>query len=82
MSEENEKKRRERVVRVAASMSFTPAEVAALDALTKTLLRGGDARQHARSPELRSVMRKVEVMKAALDRQREKRAKSESGGST
>lgn len=61
-------------IRLAASTSFTAEEIAALDALLAALRRNADVRVLSRSPQLQSVARKVVTMKAALVRQRERRA--------
>lgn len=61
-------------MRIAASTSFTEAEVQGLDTLLSMLRRGGDASLVARSPAMQNVHRKVLSMKEALERQRGRRA--------
>lgn len=62
-----------KVVRLAASTSFSEAEIHALDELLSKLRRGADVRQILRSPAIANVMKKVETMKQTLERQRERR---------
>lgn len=66
-------------VRLAASTSFSAAEVEVLDKLLACLRRGGDARILARSPELGLIARKVETMKQTIERQRVRREVKTSG---
>lgn len=66
--------RRWKNTRLAASTSFKPEEVAFLDQVLAKLRGGQDVRGYARRPELAAIARKVESMKKALDRQRERRA--------
>jgi hypothetical protein len=54
--------------RIAASQSFSEAEVLLLDSLIKLILRGGDARQLVRSEAAASLMRKCASMKAAIEK--------------
>jgi hypothetical protein len=61
-------------LRVAASTSFTADEVHTLSAVLALLRRGGDARMLVRTPVIANVMRKVENMKATLERQKTRRA--------
>lgn len=60
-------------VRLAASTSFTAEEISALGALLAKLRGGADARIIARSPAIANVARKIQVMAATVDRQRERR---------
>lgn len=62
--------------RVAASQSFTEAEVDWLDQLFRTILRGGDVSIIARhDPELRAKLaQKVVAMKQSIARQKKRRA--------
>lgn len=61
--------------RIAASQSFTEAEVRWLDELFSTLLRGGDARVLVRSKSdaRAGVIRKVGSMRRTIDTQKRKR---------
>jgi phosphatidylserine/phosphatidylglycerophosphate/cardiolipin synthase-like enzyme len=60
-------------LRLAASSSFSAAEIALLDQLLAALRRGADVRLLVRTPEARAIMRKVEAMKLTLVRQHVKR---------
>lgn len=60
-------------LRVAASCSFSESELLALDTVLTTLLRGGDTRKMA-SKDIRSLAKKVPAMKAAVERQKQRRA--------
>jgi hypothetical protein len=71
-----ERKPRGLMPRVAASQSFTEDEVNVLDAIVLTILRGGDAKILARSPAARSLMQKVQRMKASVERTKALRAKT------
>jgi hypothetical protein len=53
-----------------ASTSFREEELRWLDETLRGLLRHGDLRQLARAREAKSVARKIEVMKRALERGR------------
>ena len=59
-------------LRLAASCSFSEAELATLDAILTTLLRGGDTRKMAALAQ--SLAKKVPVMKATIERQKQRRA--------
>jgi hypothetical protein len=64
-----------------ASTSFTERELLALDALLRTVRRGGDGKQIAKSPELTAVARKVQAGLASCERNRGARyAMTERGG--
>jgi len=62
------------VVRLAASQSFGAEEVALLDQIVKTLLRGGDARNLRRAAPFANLARKVQKMSETIERQRAVRA--------
>jgi hypothetical protein len=64
-------------LRIAASTSFTEAEVQGIDELFRAMRRGADTRLMARSPVLANVQRKVQTMVAAIARQKERRAAKE-----
>ena len=64
---------RRRPIQVAASASFSDEQVFALDVVLTTLLRGGDVRAMRKSKALLEVHGKLPVMKAAIERQRERR---------
>lgn len=65
--------------RIAASQSFTEAEVLWLDLLFTTMLRGGDTKVLARSKSdaRTSVIRKVTAMRRTIDTQKRKREEAE-----
>jgi hypothetical protein len=65
------------LVRISASASFTRTEVELLEQLVGALLRGGDARGLVRRPETAAIARKVRAMRAAIDRQKARRAELE-----
>lgn len=65
-----ERKPRGLTLRVSASQSFTEDEVSVLDAIISTVLRGGDARILARSRAARTLMQKVQTMKASCKRRK------------
>lgn len=62
------------IVRLAASTSFTAREVDLLDQILAATRRGGDVRMLAKSPEAGAIARKLQVMKASIERQRARRA--------
>jgi hypothetical protein len=72
--EQKARKRASAAIRLAASTSFTAEEVDAMDEIVRLLLRGADMRQVGKSPVVAQLGRKVQVMRATLERQREKRA--------
>lgn len=49
--------------RLIAAQSFSTEEVEFLDALFRTLLRGGDARGYLKRPEFQRIYRKVLTMR-------------------
>lgn len=61
-------------VKLAASTSFTPAELDALDELLGVVRRGGDARVIVRAPSFGDIARKVLAMRHTVERQRVRRA--------
>lgn len=63
-------------IRIAAPQSFTPDEVAVLNALLEIVARGGDARVVARTqaPVLSRLRRKAVSMTRAITRRTEQRA--------
>lgn len=65
--------------RVAASQSFTEAEVLWLDQLLTTMLRGGDTKVLIRSKTdaRASVVRKVGGMRRTIETQKRKRQQGE-----
>jgi len=65
--------------RLAASQSFTAAEIEWMDQLFRTILRGGDVAVIARArPEVRAnLTKKIQIMKRTLERQRARRAQWE-----
>ncbi len=67
-------KRLPKNIAISASHSFNAEEVAALSELLVGLLAGRDVRKMAQSKALTSVARKVPTMKAAIVRQKERRA--------
>lgn len=66
-----------KIPRLAASQSFTAEEVAALDTIVSSILRGGDARHLQRTPQLAALARKAKAMKATVERAKEARANPE-----
>jgi hypothetical protein len=64
-------------IRVAASASFSEEEIGALSEVLTKLLAGGDVRAMRSSKALGGLMRKLPVMKAAIERQKERRAAHE-----
>lgn len=54
----------------AASQSFNADEVNCMDSIFKLLLRGGDARQLARSKTGKGLMKKCESMHRSIARQK------------
>ena len=59
-------------LRIAASCSFSESELAALDTILTTLLRGGDTRK-MRAADVQALAKKVPAMKATLERQKQRR---------
>lgn len=64
-------------IRVAASASFSEEEIAALSEVLSKLLAGGDVRAMRSSKALGGLVRKLPVMKVAIERQKERRAAHE-----
>lgn len=60
-------------MRLAASTSFSAAEVEVLDSILMGLLRGGDVSRLAKTPEAHNILRKVGAMKNTILRKREAR---------
>jgi hypothetical protein len=61
--------------RIAASQSFNPDEIAALDMMCSTIMRGGDVSQVTRLPGFPGICRKAQSMRktvAAKKRERKK----------
>lgn len=65
-----ERKPRGVAPRITASQSFNEDEIKVLDGIFSTLLRGGDPKILMRSPAAKNVMRKVQTMKASIERQK------------
>jgi len=61
-------------VHLSASTSFSDEEIGALDSILTTLLRGGDARKIASGSAVQRLARKMPTMKAAIERQKARRA--------
>lgn len=68
--------------RISASQSFTPSEVAWMDQLLRTVLRGGDVRAFATSDLMSKWMRKVQTMRQTVERSRVERKEGEDERST
>jgi hypothetical protein len=65
-------------IRLSASQSFSEDELALLEFIEKTLLRGGDAQVAVRNKNFASLCRKTAAMRDRVTNQ--KRLRDEAGG--